>query len=206
MSCHPRGGPGGRTLAVTTADAVATRALGVALGRLLRPGAVVLLQGILGAGKTTLAQGIAAGLGVVEAVNSPTFVLVREYLVPPSNARDAGSGAGGTAASRPPPSAAGARRPGRLVHMDFYRLSGAAEALDLGLDDYFSGDDVTVIEWPEHAGGALPGEALVIALAPVADGTRKVTLEARGPVADAAVAALEREVGAGRDAVPDPRA
>lgn len=102
------------------ADAEDTRAFGAALGRLLRAGDLVLLVGGLGAGKTTLAQGIAEGLGVRGPIISPTFVISRVH---PSQV-------GGPA----------------LVHVDAYRLDGAAELDDLDLDDSVE-SSVTVVEW-----------------------------------------------------------
>lgn len=138
-----------RTEILIAADAQATRAVGAALGRLLQPGALVLLSGPLGAGKTTFVQGIASGLGIVARVQSPTFTLVHEYPL----------GTHGNSDEVSPDSHT------RLVHMDFYRLSSSSEVQALGLEDYLAGDDIVVIEWPEHAGGALPDEALHITLA-----------------------------------------
>jgi tRNA threonylcarbamoyladenosine biosynthesis protein TsaE len=115
----------------------ATRELGARVGALLSPGSCVLLKGDLGAGKTTFAQGVARGLGVAEHVVSPTFVLVREYDCPNGS---------------------------RLIHIDFYRVSGPEEALDLGIDDYLASSDIVVIEWPENARGALPPEHIIVSL------------------------------------------
>jgi tRNA threonylcarbamoyladenosine biosynthesis protein TsaE len=151
-----------------TRDAAATRALGRALGQVAGRGAVILLVGDLGAGKTTFAQGLALGLGVTADVVSPSFALVREYE----------GVAGGP----------------RLVHMDFYRLGGAPEVRDLGLDDYFDGDDVVAIEWPDRAEGALGGEALVVTI--VREGeARRITFSARGPAARLAVASVAAPSG-----------
>ncbi|MEP6695308.1 MAG: tRNA (adenosine(37)-N6)-threonylcarbamoyltransferase complex ATPase subunit type 1 TsaE [Pseudonocardiales bacterium] len=95
-----------------------TRALGRRLAALLKPGDLVLLTGPLGAGKTVLAQGIGAGLGVAEPITSPTFVIARVHR--------------------------GGRLP--MVHVDAYRLGGLAEVDDLDLDAVVS-DSVTVVEW-----------------------------------------------------------
>ena len=146
------------TLTLFSGGAEATRQLGAALGRVLRPGSLILLDGPLGAGKTTLAQGIAAGLGVTEPVVSPSFTLVREYVC-----------------------AAGQR----LVHMDFYRLSGNREVVDLGIEDYLGTEDIVVIEWPERA-GHLGCATIRVSLAP--DGNHRritITLEADGESARA---------------------
>ena len=115
---------------------------GVRLGQTLRRGDVVLLHGDLGAGKTTLAQGIARGLGVSGPVQSPTFTLVAEY-----NARLAD----GT--------------PVRLYHLDLYRLTDPAELDSFGYETYVAPDDgVTLIEWPERAADVLPDAYLLISI------------------------------------------
>jgi tRNA threonylcarbamoyladenosine biosynthesis protein TsaE len=100
-----------------------TRRLGRRLAERLAPDGVLLLVGELGAGKTVLAQGIAAGLGVPpDEVQSPTYTLIREHRAP--------SGA-------------------RLVHLDLYRLE-PEEALGLGLEELFAGPGVKVVEWAER--------------------------------------------------------
>jgi len=159
-------------LATVTRGAAATRAIGEAVGALAAPGLLVLLRGPLGAGKTTLAQGIAAGLGIGEAVVSPTFVLVREY-----------PGRGG--------------RPD-LWHADLYRVGSAIEAAELGLVDGLAGGAVVVVEWPEHGAERLAAEdELAIELAPlVGADDRGVALRARGAAARALLGAVaERLVG-----------
>lgn len=117
-----------------------THRLAGRLAHIVQPGDVLALQGGLGAGKTTFAQGFAKALGVTELVNSPTFTLIKEY-----------SG----------------RLP--LYHMDLYRLSGEEEAWDLGLDEYFYGDGVCVVEWPERLGGTLPEDAIEIVIEQLTD-------------------------------------
>jgi tRNA threonylcarbamoyladenosine biosynthesis protein TsaE len=111
----------------TTQSAAETRALAGELAAGLRAGDVLALHGELGAGKTCFIQGLAAALGVREAVSSPTYTLVHEY------------------AGRVP-----------LYHLDLYRLRGADEALAMGLDEWLEGDGVTVIEWAERAAEVLP--------------------------------------------------
>lgn len=116
-------------------DALVVR--GVAIGASLPVPALVTLRGELGAGKTTLVQAIARGLGVDEPVTSPTFALVHEY----------------------------AGRRARVVHCDLYRLTGPHEAATLGLDDLLAEPDVVVlVEWPERAGPLLDGPTLALAL------------------------------------------
>ena len=113
------------------------RAFGARLATLLRAGDVVLLTGELGAGKTTLTQGIAAGLGVAGPVTSPTFVLAREH-------RSSGDGPA-------------------LVHADAYRLSGMAELDDLDLDTSLD-EAVTVVEWGGGLAEGLAEDRLEVAI------------------------------------------
>ncbi len=132
-------------------------ALGRHLARLLRPGDLVLACGDLGAGKTALTQGIGAGLDVVGAVISPTFVISRVH---PS--RSPGPG---------------------LVHVDAYRLSDLAEVDDLDLDASMA-TSVTVVEWGEGKAEQLADDRLVIHIQRSADpddDTRVVTFEGIGP-------------------------
>lgn len=105
------------------------------LAAALEPGSVVALEGDLGAGKTTFAQAFAAGLGVRGTVNSPTFTLIKEYE--------------------------GEKCP--FYHMDVYRLS-PEEAEELGLDEYFGGDGISLVEWASRIGDLLPGERLELVL------------------------------------------
>ncbi|KRL13489.1 tRNA (adenosine(37)-N6)-threonylcarbamoyltransferase complex ATPase subunit type 1 TsaE [Schleiferilactobacillus perolens] len=120
---------------IETNGAQETIRLGKALGELAQPGDVILLDGDLGAGKTTLTKGIARGLGISRPVKSPTFTLIREY---PEG-----------------------RIP--LYHMDIYRLeNGGAE--DLGLEEYFEGDGVSVVEWSQFIPALLPEDYVRIAL------------------------------------------
>lgn len=133
-----------------------TRALGAAIGRRLRPGDVVLLHGDLGAGKTTLTQGIAEGLGIHDYVQSPTFTLVAEH-------------SGRTAAGDPIV----------LYHLDLYRLSGAHDLESFGYDEFLAPvDGITVIEWPERAEGWLPDAYLLVHLEVAGPEQRRITVEA----------------------------
>ena len=133
---------------VTTKGAARTRALGRRLARLLRAGDVVLLQGPLGAGKTTLVQGVGAGLGVEEPVNSPTFVLLARHDLP---APEDGS------APRP------ADRPDALHHADLFRLTEIEEVEELALAEQ-AADGALLVEWPERGLEALPSEHLLVAI------------------------------------------
>ncbi|PFG18976.1 tRNA (adenosine(37)-N6)-threonylcarbamoyltransferase complex ATPase subunit type 1 TsaE [Serinibacter salmoneus] len=116
-------------------DADATRALGAALASLLRAGDLLVLTGDLGAGKTTLTQGIGTGLGVRGQVASPTFVIAREH--PPL-----GEGPG-------------------LVHVDAYRLGGLEELDALDLDSSLE-ESVTVVEWGEGLAENLSDDRLEV--------------------------------------------
>jgi tRNA threonylcarbamoyladenosine biosynthesis protein TsaE len=154
---------------ICSRSAAETLALGVRLARLLGCGDVVVLSGDLGAGKTVLAKGIAAGLGVTEPVVSPTFTIVREYEgdVP-------------------------------LQHLDVYRLDHFQEVIDLGLDELLDGHAVTVVEWGEAVSALLPQDRLeVVLMVPppeeADDDTRVIELHGSGPswaARDAALASL----------------
>ena len=134
-------------------DLAATEAFGRRLGELLFPGAVIALVGPLGAGKTHLTRAVAEGLGVANpaAVNSPTFVLIQEYP---------------------------ARLP--IYHFDAYRLSGSREFADLGVDEYFHGDGVCIIEWADKVLATLPAEHLRIAIEVVDENRRRFEITATG--------------------------
>ena len=99
-----------------------TTAFGRALGTLLEPGDAVLLTGGLGAGKSVLARGLARGLGISQAMPSPTFTLMQPYE---------------------------GRIP--FYHFDLYRLDDPAEFYEAGLDEFIGGDGAAVIEWPDRA-------------------------------------------------------
>jgi tRNA threonylcarbamoyladenosine biosynthesis protein TsaE len=130
-----------------------TARLGVRLGERLLPGDVLCLGGELGSGKTTFASGVGRGWGVLEAVTSPTFVLVNEYR----------------------------RADGlRLYHLDCYRLRSGAEALALGFEDLLDAGGVMLIEWPEHILEVLPPERLNVRLRWVDTEKRGFRLEAMG--------------------------
>jgi tRNA threonylcarbamoyladenosine biosynthesis protein TsaE len=149
------------TISVTKSDEE-TRAIGEVLGNALGPRDVVCLEGPLGAGKTTFAQGVARGLGVEEVVNSPTFTLVQEY------------------AGRLP-----------VFHLDVYRLSGPEEAIDLAIPEMIAAGGVLLIEWPERIEPLLPTDRLVIQIAAEGE-SRRLSAVAHGPRSVALLAALPR--------------
>jgi tRNA threonylcarbamoyladenosine biosynthesis protein TsaE len=134
---------------VELTDADATRAYGRALAALLRAGDLVVLTGDLGAGKTTLTQGIGAGLGVRGQVASPTFIIARVHPPLPATA-----GAAGVPAGQPGPA---------LVHVDAYRLDSLDEVEALDLDASLA-DSVTVVEWGEGLVESLAADRLEISI------------------------------------------
>ena len=114
-----------------------TMAIAKKLAESLEPGMTLLLEGDLGAGKTTFTKGIGEGLGVKRIIKSPSYTIIREY------------------------------QDGRLplYHIDLYRLD-EGEASELGLEEYFDGNGITVVEWPSIAPDELPKERLEIKLTP----------------------------------------
>lgn len=129
-----------------------TDQLGRAIGRSLQGGEILALHGPLGAGKTVLVRGIAAGLGAAPtAVSSPTFVIIHEYR---------------------------GRLP--LVHVDLYRIGSTPELQATGLDDYLSDSSVMAVEWADKAREWLPDDRLEIELQHLAVRSRRIKLTARG--------------------------
>jgi tRNA threonylcarbamoyladenosine biosynthesis protein TsaE len=153
-------------LALFLVDSDVTEALGRAVGTHAQPGGFVALHGDLGAGKTTVARGIARGLGVIGPVPSPTYTLVAVYE------------------DLPIP----------LAHADWYRLADADELEQLGWDDLVDGRRVVVVEWPSQVPDALPAERLDVHLedATGPDGAvgRAVRLTAHGAAHEAVLAAV----------------
>jgi tRNA threonylcarbamoyladenosine biosynthesis protein TsaE len=127
-----------------------TRRLGARLGRLLQPGDVLLLQGELGSGKTTLTQGIGEGLEVREPVKSSSFVLMNEY-----------------------------RGRLTLYHADLYRLEDAAQVAELALEEV-AAPGVLAVEWPERAWEELPPEHLLVRIEEQDARGRRLALVPRG--------------------------
>lgn len=109
---------------------------GVRLGRSVKPGTIICLDGDLGTGKTVISKGIAKGLGIDEPVSSPTFTVVQIYTE--------------------------GRLP--LYHFDVYRIEDPVEMEEIGYEDYFYGDGVTVVEWSDMIAELIPAEAVKIVL------------------------------------------
>lgn len=112
-----------------------TMDIGRIIGETVHKGDIILLSGDLGAGKTVLSKGIAKGLGATEMVTSPTYALMNEYQ---------------------------GRYP--IYHFDIYRLTSSDDLYDLDYEDYFYGDGVTIVEWPERMEDLLPDSYLKIVI------------------------------------------
>ncbi len=121
-------------MVIETHSADETYALGERIGKQARAGQIYALTGELGAGKTVLTKGVAAGLGISDMVNSPTFTIVQEYT--------------------------NGRLP--LYHFDVYRISCPEEMDEIGYEEYFYADGVCVIEWAELIEPLLPPETISI--------------------------------------------
>ena len=137
-------------MTVITKSPEQTELLGKKLAAFLRPGDVIAYYGDLGAGKTAFTRGLAAGLGIREAVTSPTYTIVNEYL----------SG----------------RMP--LFHFDMYRLSSSEELFDIGWEDYLTRGGVCAVEWSENVADALTDAiSITIEKDPAQLDWRKITIE-----------------------------
>jgi tRNA threonylcarbamoyladenosine biosynthesis protein TsaE len=127
--------------------------VGACIARLLRAGDVVLLVGPLGAGKTTLVQGLVAAIGGEQMVTSPTFTLAHTYQTTPP-----------------------------VTHVDLWRLEHLQEIVDLGLEEVLDSGGAVLAEWGEAAEPLYGSDALIVRLERGAgDDERSITLEARGP-------------------------
>ena len=125
-----------------------TEAVGVALGQVLQPGAVIAYRGDLGAGKTAFTRGLARGLGCGEQVTSPTYTIVNEYLT--------------------------GRMP--LFHFDMYRLKSADDLWDIGWDDYLERGGVCAVEWSENVEDAME-DAIYVTIEKTGIDSRRIIIE-----------------------------
>jgi tRNA threonylcarbamoyladenosine biosynthesis protein TsaE len=132
-----------------------TEAVGVALGQVLQPGAVIAYRGDLGAGKTAFTRGLARGLGCGEQVTSPTYTIVNEYLT--------------------------GRMP--LFHFDMYRLKSADDLWDIGWDDYLERGGVCAVEWSENVEDAME-DAIYVTIEKTGIDSRRITIEGGVTLAD----------------------
>ena len=135
-------------LTFTTKSEEETIELGRKIGKLLKKGDIIAMQGTLAAGKTTITKGIAQALGITDTITSPTFCLISEYY-----------------GSMP------------LYHFDVYRLDGTEDFINLGADDMLYGDGVSIIEWSEKIMDELPSRTIVLRLTPQDDGSRLIEIE-----------------------------
>lgn len=122
-----------KTLDIVLRGLEDTNEFGIMLGRAMKKGDILCLNGDLGAGKTTMTKSIGKGLGVEEYITSPTFALINQY------------------SGRIP-----------VYHFDVYRLENADELIDLGFDEYFYGNGVCIIEWADKIEKMIPQERIVI--------------------------------------------
>ena len=136
----------------TTAGEEQTEALGVRLGQLIQPGAVIAYTGDLGAGKTAFTRGLARGLGCRCRVTSPTFTIVNEY-------------------DGPTP----------LFHFDMYRLGSSDELFDIGWEDYLARGGVCAVEWSENVDDALDEDAIRVDIRRGAQDDQRVISVTNGP-------------------------
>lgn len=132
-----------------------TELLGERLAKQLRPGDVIAFCGDLGAGKTAFTRGLARGLGIAEAVTSPTYTIVNEYL----------------SGYMP------------LFHFDMYRLGSSDELFDIGWEDYLLRGGVCAVEWSENVADALE-DAIHIDIRRRSDNEREITIEGSSLHAD----------------------
>ncbi len=139
-----------KELKVITHSTEETHLLGNKLGSFVEKNMVILLDGDLGAGKTTLTQGIAKGLGITRNVTSPTFTIQKIYHGKRMN----------------------------LYHIDAYRMEGVRQ--DLGFDEYFYDDGLTVIEWSQFMDYLIPDEYLTVSIHLLEDFSREFVFQANG--------------------------
>lgn len=143
-----------------------TESLAKIIGLVAVPGDNIILSGDLGAGKTTMTKGIALGLGIDQMIKSPTYTIIREY------------------------------QQGRLplYHMDVYRIENGAD--DLGLDEYFEGDGLSVVEWGKLLGEFLPTDYLDITLTKDSEDMEKrvVSIQAFGTQAEKYLTRIQKKM------------
>ncbi|WPO99535.1 tRNA (adenosine(37)-N6)-threonylcarbamoyltransferase complex ATPase subunit type 1 TsaE [Pseudomonas sp. HR96] len=153
-------------LSVYMPDEAAMVALGARLAQVTEGVGVIFLEGDLGAGKTTLSRGLIRGLGHQGAVKSPTFTLVEPYEIEASGVR--------------------------AFHFDLYRLVDPEELEYLGIRDYFDGQALCLVEWPQRGAGFLPKPDLTITISAQTSG-RSLILSPLGSRGETWCAVLARE-------------
>ncbi|MBP1046959.1 tRNA (adenosine(37)-N6)-threonylcarbamoyltransferase complex ATPase subunit type 1 TsaE [Enterococcus sp. BWM-S5] len=150
---------------LTVKNSHETEALAKVIGTVAQAGDIIILSGDLGAGKTTMTKGIALGLGIDKMIKSPTYTIIREYQ--------------------------GGRLP--LYHMDVYRVEGQTE--DLGLEEYFEGEGLSVVEWGQLLGEDGPEQYLAVDLEknPAAEEERMISLDGIGAAGSALLERIEEQ-------------
>jgi tRNA threonylcarbamoyladenosine biosynthesis protein TsaE len=152
---------------ITTSSSGETEALGFSIGSLLQPGSFLALRGDLGGGKTCLTRGVVAALAPQSAhlVASPTYAIMNCY-------------------------------PGAIpvYHFDFYRLTGDDDIAELGFEDYFHGDGVSVVEWSERLAELLPADAMTLLFEYAGDEQRMITITSSGQKSDIVLDRLSRQL------------
>lgn len=129
----------------------ATEGIGFKIGEKLRAGDIVRLYGDLGAGKTTMVKGIARALGIDRKdITSASFTVIAEYPTSPP-----------------------------FFHIDLYRITGGVDLDSTGIWDCIGNKSISVIEWPEHAEGELPGGSLKVAIKDIGNNSREIIIEGR---------------------------
>jgi len=137
----------------STTDVKGTLEVAASFAKTLGFKAVVALSGELGTGKTVFTQGVAHALGVKENVTSPSFTLINEYHGDVD-----------------------------IYHMDFYRLNGIKEILDIGVEDYFFDNAICLVEWAEKMGDLLPDSTIRVLIRYIEKTCREITIERPEPV------------------------
>lgn len=132
-----------------TTSAEETIELGKKIGSLLKSGDIIAMTGTLAAGKTTITKGIAQSLGITDNITSPTFCLISEYEGRKLN----------------------------LYHMDVYRLEGAEDFINLGVEEMLYGNGICIIEWSEKVQSELPKKTIFMKIIPSENGTRTIEIK-----------------------------
>lgn len=136
---------------IVTRSEEETLKVGTSIGAKLKPGDVISLNGDLGAGKTYMTKGIAVGMGVLDYITSPTFIIVNEYE---------------------------GRMP--LYHFDVYRINDIDEMYEIGFDEYLYGNGVCIVEWGKVVEELLPEYAIKIDITKIDDNTREIIVKDNG--------------------------
>lgn len=138
---------------ISTCSELETEKIGKRLAATLWAGSIILLSGDLGVGKTVFARGVGRGLGIEEPITSPTYTLIHEY-----------------------------EGPLPLYHFDLYRLNSVEEMEDIGYEEYFYGDGVTLVEWPQRINNEiLPAAYLIVEILKIGnDDERRILFKSKG--------------------------